>query len=298
MNKKVKSLILSATLAVATILISNPQISYAAEDSSWIRGTNVPAAWYDSQSYSSLDKIKKETFNTVRIVWETKDSASRLNEYLTKCDELNLKPIVELHDATGGNDTTSLNKCLNYWLRSDVMSVMKKHPKAWLNIANEWGPENSTVWRDGYKSAISKLRSAGFNGTIVVDSGGWGQDSEDILKYAKDIYNVNSNKNVIFSIHMYGSWNDNNKVDSFLNSCKKKGIPIIIGEFGYNSDNGNNNLGCKVDVAHLLSYCKANKIGFLAWSWAGNNSENAWLDMTNNWGSYTWWGKYVRNNMW
>ncbi|MDS0527237.1 glycoside hydrolase family 5 protein [Clostridium sp. SHJSY1] len=298
MNKKVKSLILGVTLAVTTILISNPQISHATEDSSWIRGVNVPAAWYDSQSYSSLDKIKSETFNSVRIVWETKGSTSRLDEYLTKCDKLNLKPIVELHDATGGMDTTSLKKCLDYWLRSDVMNVMKKHPSAWLNIANEWGPENSTVWRDGYKDSVSKLRSSGFGGTIVIDSGGWGQDSQDILKYAKDIYNVNSNKNVIFSIHMYGSWNDNSKIDSFLSSCKNKEIPIIIGEFGYNSNNGNNNLGCKVDVAHLISYCKANKIGFLAWSWTGNDSANAWLDMTSNWTNYTWWGKYVHDNMW
>lgn len=296
MFKILKSKSLLLLLLLFSFLL--PQPASAAEDTSWMRGTNVPAIWYDSQSYSALDRIKSDGFNTVRLVWDTNGSASRLDQYLTKCDNLGLKAIVELHDATGGTDTTSLNKCVDYWVRSDILSVMYNHPKAWLNIANEWGPANSTVWRDGYKSAISKIRTAGYLGTIVIDAGGWGQDSSNILNYANEVYNSNTNKNVIFSVHMYGSWNNNSDIASFLSSCKNKGIPIIIGEFGYNYNNGNNNLGCKVDIAYLINYCKQNKIGFIAWSWAGNDSSNAWLDMTNSWGSYTWWGQYIKDNMW
>jgi len=270
----------------------------AAEDSSWIKGVNVPAIWYDTQSYAALDKIKSETFNTVRLVWNTSGSATRLDQFLTKCDNLGLKPIVELHDATGGSTTSTLNTCVNYWVSSSILTVMKNHPKAWLNIANEWGPANSTVWRDGYISAISKIRTAGYTGTIIIDSGGWGQDSNDILNYAKAVYNSNSNTNVIFSIHMYGSWNSTSAVDSFLSSCKSNNIPIIVGEFGYNYNSGNNNLSCTVDALHLMNYCKTNGIGFIPWSWSGNDSSNSWLDMTNSFGSYTAWGNLVRNNMW
>lgn len=177
------------------------------------------------------------------------------------------------------------------------MNVIKNHPTAWLNIANEWGPANNTIWRDAYKNAISKLRSKGFTGTIVIDSGGYGQDDQDILKYAKEVYNCDDNKNVIFSVHMYGRWNDNLKIQSFLENCKKNDIPIIIGEFGYNSNDGNNNLRCKLNVAYLLDYCKKNDIGFIAWSWFGNNDSNAWLDMVDAFGNYTWFGKFVIDNM-
>ncbi|WP_297418930.1 cellulase family glycosylhydrolase [Clostridium sp.] len=298
MIKKSKFKLMVSLLLLSSSIFTFQAPASAAEDSSWIRGANVPAIWYDSQSYSALDKIKSETFNTVRLVWSTSGSASRLNDFLTKCDNLGLKPIVELHDATGGSTTDSLNTCVNYWVSSSVLTVMKNHPKAWMNIANEWGPSNSTVWRDGYKSAINKIRTAGYTGTLVIDAGGWGQDSSDILNYASDVYNCNTNKNVIFSIHMYGSWNNDLDIDSFLSSCKSKGIPIIVGEFGYNYNSGNNNLGCKVDVAHLISYCKSNGIGFVAWSWSGNDSSNSWLDMTSSWGNYTWWGQYVRDNMW
>lgn len=76
------------------------------------------------------------------------------------------------------------------------------------------------------------------------------------MKYVKDIYNCNINKNVIFSIYMYGLWNNDLDIDLFLSSCKSKGIFIIVGEFGYNYNNGSNNFGCKVDVVYLISYCK------------------------------------------
>jgi len=81
----------------------------------------------------------------------------------------------------------------------------------------------------------------------------------------------------------------------FLSTCKNRGIPIIVGEFGYNYNNGNNNLGCKVDALYLMQTCRNLGIGFIAWSWTGNNSENAWLDMTSpsDWKTLTYWGKMV-----
>lgn len=69
---------------------------------------------YDSQSYSALDKIDSEGYNTVHLVWNTSDTAFRLNDYLTKCDNLGLKPIVELHDVTDRETTSTLNTCVIY----------------------------------------------------------------------------------------------------------------------------------------------------------------------------------------
>ena len=41
-----------------------------------------------------------------------------------------------------------------------------------------------------------------------------------------------------------------------------------------------NNLFCRVDAPRLLAETRALAIGWLAWSWFGNNSDNAWLDLT------------------
>ena len=285
-------------LVLAFVFGNIPTSATAAESTSWIRGVNLPAIWYDSQSYNALTTIDNEGFNTVRIVWSTSGSASRLDDYLTKCDSLGLKPIVELHDATGSTSASDLTKCVDYWVSSSVLTVIKKHSTTWINIANEWGPSNSTVWRDSYITAVKRLRNAGFGGAIVIDAGGWGQDANDILNYATSIMSADTKSNTIFSIHMYGSWNSTSSISSFFSSCKSKGIPLMVGEFGYNYNNGNNNLGCSVDASYLISACKSYGYGFVPWSWSGNDSSNSWLDMTSNFGSYTTWGQFIKNNLW
>ncbi|MGQ9778341.1 MAG: cellulase family glycosylhydrolase [Bacillota bacterium] len=259
-----------------------------APSSSGILGANNPHIWFDSQAYTALDAIKSNGFNTVRIVWQTNGSGSRLKQIIDRCKALGLKPIPELHDVTGGTSSSDIDRMVNYWIsnKSYIASDV------WINIANEWGPRDSPVWRDTYKSAIQKMRSNGISNVLVIDAGGWGQDDQNIRKYAKELLGVDSN--LMFSIHMYGEWNDNNKINDFLTYCKNNGIPIMVGEFGYNYNNGNNNLGCKVDAAYLIQRCKELGIGYIGWSWCGNNSENAWLDMTNDWKTLNYWGNLVR----
>jgi len=261
-----------------------------ATSTSGIKGVNNAHIWFDSQAYTALDSIKNNGFNTVRIVWQTSGSGSRLKQIIDRCKALGLKPIPELHDVTGGTSTSDITStCVNYWINNKSYIASD----VWINIANEWGPSNSTTWRDAYINGIKSMRNAGMTHTIVVDSGGWGQDDQDILNYGSAI--LAADANVVFSIHMYGSWNDNNKINTFLTSCQSKGLPIMVGEFGYNYNNGSNNLSCKVDAAYLIDTCQSKGIGYIAWSWCGNNSENAWLDMTNNWGSLTTWGNLVKN---
>jgi mannan endo-1,4-beta-mannosidase len=254
-----------------------------------IKGVNNPHIWFDNQAYSALNTIRSSGFNTVRIVWSTSGSGSRLQQIISQCQALGLKPIPELHDVTGGSGQYDIDKMVNYWI-----SIRDYIPSdVWINIANEWGPSNSTAWRDAYINGIKKLRSNWMNNTIVVDAGGWGQDDQDILNYGPAI--LKADQNVVFSIHMYGSWNDKNKITTFLNNCKNKAIPVMVGEFGYNYNNGSNNLSCKVDAAHVMSTCKNLGIGYIAWSWCGNNAENAWLDMTSNWGNLTTWGNLIKS---
>jgi mannan endo-1,4-beta-mannosidase len=269
-------------------------VTQAAVSTSGILGANNPHIWYDSQAYTALDAIKSNGFNTVRIVWQTSGTGARLGEIISRCKTLGLKPIPELHDITGGTGDTNgsnVDRMVQYWI-----SIKSYIPSdVWINIANEWGPANSTVWRDAYINAIKTMRNAGMSNTIVVDSGGWGQDDQDILNYGPAI--IAADSNVVLSIHMYGSWNDNSKINTFLTSCQSKGLPIMVGEFGYNYNNGSNNLSCKVDAPYLVSLCKSKGIGYIGWSWYGNNSENAWLDMTNSdWKTLNSWGLIVKGS--
>jgi mannan endo-1,4-beta-mannosidase len=72
---------------------------------------------------------------------------------------------------------------------------------------------------------------------------------------------------------IYGYFIDNTKITSELTFIKENKIPLVVGEFGYIFNKGQNNLGCKIDASLLLVTCQQLGIGYLAWSWSGNNQK-------------------------
>lgn len=264
-----------------------------------IKGMNNPHAWFGDKAYDALENIADIKANCVRVVWQSRNSeVSELEKIIKKCIELEMIPMVELHDATGNPTQERLLKMAEYYASPEVSAMLKKYEKYLLiNIANEWGDHSVTSehWLKCYSAAIDVLRTAGYKTTIVVDGPGWGQNIVPILEAGNDLVKNDKLHNVLFSIHMYGSWNDPEKIKNDLSKAKSLKLPLIVGEFGYNSDNGNNNLGCKVDHKVILEMCTHLNYGYMPWSWTGNNKENAWLDICNigDWKTLTWWGKEV-----
>lgn len=263
-----------------------------------IRGVNSPHVWFPRKSDKTLERLAELNVNTVRIVWQTSGKPGRLEKTLEKCIASGMVPMVELHDATGDSTSEKLMEMVNYYTSSKVKKVLMKYEKyLLLNIANEWGNHGVTAefWKDSYIKAIEALRSAGYKTTIVIDGPGWGQNLDPILQYGNELLQIDPLHNILFSVHMYGSWNDPLKIDFELQNAYDKILPLIVGEFGYNFDKGHNNLGCMVDHTAILKKCHELNYGYLAWSWSGNNKENAWLDLAEKrgWKKLTWWGRQV-----
>jgi hypothetical protein len=109
---------------------------------------------------------------------------------------------------TSGNTDPALLTCIvqNSWLAA-ASTWTPFSNNSIFNIANEWGPANSTVWRDSYISAISQMRAAGYLGPLAIDTGGFGQDEADFENYAAAVFNSDPQKNIIFSYHMYDGTN-------------------------------------------------------------------------------------------
>jgi mannan endo-1,4-beta-mannosidase len=263
-----------------------------------IRGINNPHAWYISKSEKALPLIATYNVNCIRIVWQTDQEPKKLEKIIKTCIKLKLVPMVELHDATGNNDLGKLLEMAAYYARNDVKEILFKYQKyLLLNIANEWGDYFMTgeQWRDSYFQAVDYLRKAGYEVTLIIDAPNWGQKIEPILNYAKVLQDFDPKHNLLFSVHMYGFWNDPEKIDTSLQKAHNLSIPIIVGEFGYNFNDGKNNLECKADHKMILRKCQELGIGYLPWSWSGNDEKNAWLDITtpSDWKTLTWWGNEV-----
>ncbi|MBO7416629.1 MAG: cellulase family glycosylhydrolase [Bacteroidaceae bacterium] len=263
-----------------------------------IRGMNNPHAWFGQRAYDALDEIEAVGCNTVRIVWQTRGNDDELERIIRRCIELRMIPMVELHDVTGSPSKERLVAMAQWYSKPERAEMLKRYERyLLLNIANEWGDHqvSSDHWLDSYTEAVKTMRNAGYALTIVVDAPGWGQNITPFIEKGKDLINADPLHNILLSVHMYGSWNDPEKIRHDLKSCRKLKLPVIVGEFGYNSNDGRNNLNCKADHKMILATCNRLKYGYIPWSWTGNNAENQWLDLVDpiDWKTPTWWGREV-----
>jgi len=263
-----------------------------------IKGMNNPHAWFGEKAYHALDFIHEVGCNTVRIVWQTSGKDADLEKIINRVIELEMIPMVELHDVTGSDSKEKLLDMARWYCERERVTMLKKYERyLLLNIANEWGGHviTNSKWLDSYTDAVKLMRESGYLTTIVVDGSGWGQNINPLIKCGQDLIAADPLHNILLSVHMYGSWNNPEKIRNDLKTCHDLKLPVIVGEFGYNYSDGKNNLGCKADHTVIISTCNELGYGFMPWSWTGNNKQNQWLDLVDpsDWKTLTWWGKQV-----
>ncbi|MEO6084327.1 MAG: glycoside hydrolase family 5 protein [Umezawaea sp.] len=305
---------LVVVLAAATVpLVTAPAASaangfyvgigrlYDANGSEFVmRGVNVAHAWYADKTTQSLKDVKALGANTVRVVlatgarW-TRTSTDAVASIVAQCKANKLVCVLEAHDTTGYGEQSgavTLSKAVDYWL--GVKNALVGQEKyVIINIGNEpYGTNNYSSWANDTKSAISRLRSNGFTHTLMVDAPNCGQDwSFTMRNNASSVFNGDSQRNTVFSIHMYGVFDTPSEITSYLNTFVSAKLPIVVGEFGDNHSDGN------PDENAIMATAQSQRIGYLGWSWSGNGGDVSYLDMTSgfNRNSLTSWDNRIFN---
>jgi mannan endo-1,4-beta-mannosidase len=184
-------------------------------------------------------------------------------------------------DATcmeGNTFATTLATDVDAWVAE--AAAWKKYERAsMINISNEAGPSNSTVWRDQYITAVGRMRAAGYGGLLMIDSGGCGQDVDDIAKYGADVLVADPLHNIVFSLHVYGDTPDVTTLNTNLDRLKATGLAFVIGEFGPGRNIGPS--PTNLAPADLMASALARGIGALAWAADDNDLPNSMAD--DNW---------------
>ncbi len=249
-----------------------------------IRGVN--RLHWDS---SSAAGIARSGANTVR--WDidfTRDASANVNEIQTQGIQNSNVPIVGNWTATCKQDTNSLNSAVSTWVsQASQWTTLDRY--LIVNVANEWGPNDSTVWRDSYISAIAQLRQAGYLGPILVDAGNCGQDVLDLLNYSTAVFNSDPQKNVMFALHLYGNAQvalSNNWLPQLAQLSAQAGMVFIVGEFGPGRNIGPS--PTSVTPGQIITAAESAGLGWLAWAWDDNDLANGASD--NNWFSMTYQG--------
>ncbi|ONK10225.1 cellulase family glycosylhydrolase [Streptomyces sp. MP131-18] len=246
-----------------------------------MRGVNHAHTWFTGET-DSLAHIKALGANTVRVVlssghrW-TRNDASDVSRIIGLCKQNRLICVLEVHDTTGYGEegaAASLDQAADYWI--GIQSALAGQEQyVILNIGNEpYGNSNTAGWTADTRAAVLKLRNAGFDHTIMVDAPNWGQDWSGTMRAnARSVFDADPDRNVIFSVHMYGVYDTAAEIRDYLNAFVSAGLPILVGEFGHNHSDGN------PDEDTILATAQSLGLGYLGWSWSGNGGGVEYLDM-------------------
>jgi hypothetical protein len=267
-----------------------------------IRGVNL--CHYDSTGHSGPG-IARSNANAVRVGFylssvPTSTYVNTLQTYISD-SEVAIATMFYVPGTTtvtsGDQSTADLASVVQNWVTNfQYYSALQQH--LIIDVANEWGPQNSATWQSAYVSAIASLRAAGYTAPIMIDTGGWGQDTADLLNYAQAVFNSDPQKNVIFSLHVYAGLGSGWTAAS-LNAyalqlqslAASAGMVFVFGEFG-----PGNNVGpspTMLTPQQVIGAAEAAGIGWVGWAWDDNNlaggasSNNSFSMTLNGPGIYT-----------
>ncbi|TQL03192.1 cellulase family glycosylhydrolase [Cellulomonas sp. SLBN-39] len=248
------------------------------------RGVSHAHTWYVSQTPTALPAIRAAGANAVRVVlsngtrW-TQNSASDVAGVIDLCEANELVCMLEVHDTTGYGEQSgaaTLAQAAQYWVSlKPVLEGTEDFVQ--INIGNEPYGNNQAVssqWAADTSAAIQTIRAAGLDHNIVVDAPMWGQDWGGIMRtQAPTVAAADPDDNTLFSIHMYGVYAQASTITSYLDAFEANGLPLVIGEFGFDHSDGN------PDEDTIMAEAQERGIGYYGWSWSGNGGGVEYLDM-------------------
>ncbi|MFJ8079030.1 cellulase family glycosylhydrolase [Streptomyces sp. NPDC096205] len=247
-----------------------------------MRGVNHAHTWYPTRTTQALKDIKALGANAVRVVLSTGDrwtrnDATDVASIVAQCKQNRLVCVLEAHDTTGYGEQSgavSLDRAVDYWV-SVKGAVEGEEEYVVLNLGNEpHGNSGYSAWTSDTKGAIARMRSAGFDHTLMMDAPNWGQDwSFTMRDNAESVFAADPDRNTVFSIHMYGVFDTATEVQDYLNRFTARKLPLVVGEFGDFHSDGDPDENAIMATARQLG------IGYLGWSWSGNGGGVEYLDM-------------------
>jgi mannan endo-1,4-beta-mannosidase len=108
---------------------------------------------------------------------------------------------------------------------------------------------------------------------------------------AASVFATDPQRNIIFSVHMYGVFDTAAEITDYLGRFRAAGLPLVIGEFGFHHSDGN------PDEDTIMATAQAQGVGYLGWSWSGNGDGVEHLDLVTNFNpnQLTPWGERLFN---
>ncbi len=211
-----------------------------------LRGINLQYGDDPLGRFEGIQAVREVGSNVIRLLVKPETNESNLEAALVTALSQGLFTILTLDDAAlncNDDETAFGNAVKDIWLKRflPVIHQDRFQSNLMINIARGWGPGDiyngySTgykIYIDNYKTAIRAFRNAGFKVPLVIDA----PCGTDYFAFdsdrGKELLASDSEKNLVLSVHAYGSqWNNNSKLDNALSILQSQRIPFVMSEFG------------------------------------------------------------------
>ena len=244
------------------------------------KGKETKATDYISKA--AFKTLKKDWHaNTIRVPVYTEDYMGYCNggsdnqkkmlksvyKAVDCATELDMYVIIDWHILSDGNPNNHKKEAKTFFKK--MAKKYADHDNVIYEICNE--PNGGVNWKDHIKpyakTIVSTIRKYDDDAIIVVGTGTWSQDVDQVIG------NKLSDKNVMYSLHFYASTHGEWLIDRAQKAINK-GVPIFITECSICEASGNGSIN-KTMANKWMKFIRKNYIPFICWNLSNKNEASS-----------------------
>ena len=235
--------------------------------------------WEDFSDILTKDSLKvlrdDWKVNTIRIAMYTEEwggyctengkyqaqAKQKVKTGVENAKSLGMYAIIDWHVLNDKNPNNHKNDAIKFF--TEMAKTYKDYNNVIYEICNE--PNGGVTWTGGIKSycqsVVSAIRKYDSDAIIICGTGTWSQDIDQVLG------NKLSDKNCVYALHFYANTH-RDWLRNRLQNCYKKGLPVLVSEFGTCDASGNGGYN-STESTKWLKLLDSLKVGYINWSACG-----------------------------
>ena len=237
--------------------------------------------WEDFSDILTKDSLKvlrdDWKVNTIRIAMYTEEwggyctengkyqaqAKQKVKTGVENAKSLGMYAIIDWHVLNDQNPNNHKNDAVKFF--TEMAKTYKDYNNVIYEICNE--PNGGVTWTGGIKSycqsVVSAIRKYDSDAIIICGTGTWSQDIDQVLG------NRLSDKNCVYALHFYANTH-RDWLRNRLQNCYKKGLPVLVSEFGTCDASGNGGYN-STESTKWLKLLDSLKVGYINWSACGKS---------------------------